>query len=543
MVRVRTKLLGVAVVAAVGAAACGSPPPTKGQHQTATLSATTAVPVGDTGPLTWGLYRATSSLDPLTAIDIPESSVIDSLCESLLLQKPDFALAPGLAESAEYTDPRTLVLKLRPDVRFWDGTLLTPADVVFSLQRARDPKAGGYYSTVFERVASIKATGPHEVELKLSEPDYWLRGELSTMAGTIVQKNDTERKGKKFGTPSGGVMCTGPFRLKSWKAGGETVIERNSTYWNPDQRAKTPRITFKPVESSSAQTAALRTGDLDGYYSPTLSSYEQLKKNARLTVATGPALATDALAITNLQGPLGDVRVRRALSLAIDRSAYSQAVYHDQVATPRTSTNPGTWAYGTSVFAETSGKASPLDRDLDQAKKLVRQAGAEGRTLVMAVVPALSSINTLSTVVSEAARALGLKIEFKTFSPDVFGTLFVDPKAREGIDLLPTLNGPYHGDPAPYLATYTLPGGGQNFSGWQDAKVTRLLTAARETAGDDNRAKLVAEADQLITKELPWIPIAHPYSVVYMSKKITGAPASSVFGNGPWANMIGAARK
>lgn len=534
-------VLSAAALLALVSAGCGAPAPTQAANQAETLSATTPDPAGDTGPITWALYRATNSLDPIKAFDMPENAVVDSLCESLLREQPDLTIAPGLAKSADYANPTTLVLTLRSDVRFWDGTPLTPADVVFSLERARDPKAGGFYSSVFDRVKSIEATGASEVTIHLAQPDYWLRGQLSTMAGSIIEKAYAERAGDNYGTPSGGAMCTGPFKVKSWNGGGDVVIERNPSHWNTGEHAKAAQITFKAVEPAAA-VAALTTGDIQGYYNPTLPAYQQLKQGGSVNVVPGPSLTTDALVVTNLQGPLGDVRVRRALSLAIDRQAYSNSVYHGQVSLPRTSTNPGTWAYAKPVFASTSAVAPVLGRDLDQAKQLVQQAGAQGKTVVLAAVPALNSLNTFATVVSDAAKALGLDVQMKTFSPDVFGTLFTDPKAREGIDMMSTLNGPSYADPGPYLATYTLPDGSQNYSGWQDAKVTQLLSAARETADDTTRAQTTAEADKLITDQLPWIPITHPNSVLYLSKKLTGAPTSDMFMSGPWAINIGAAK-
>src|SRR6266568_2517638 len=82
-----------------------------------------------------------------------------------------------------------------------------PGDVVFSLDRNRDTALGGFYGLVFSRVSSIAATGSDQVTITLKEPDYWLQGELASMPGMIIEKAFAEKEGKKYGTPSGGIMC------------------------------------------------------------------------------------------------------------------------------------------------------------------------------------------------------------------------------------------------------------------------------------------------------------------------------------------------
>jgi peptide/nickel transport system substrate-binding protein len=106
----------------------------------------------------WRTYRDVDSLDPIYSIDFPEYTAVSLMCESLLRQAPDGSLEPGLATVAN-PSPTRWVFTLRPGVKFWDGHLVTPADVVYSLDRNTDPKLGGFYGPVFDRVASIAATG------------------------------------------------------------------------------------------------------------------------------------------------------------------------------------------------------------------------------------------------------------------------------------------------------------------------------------------------------------------------------------------------
>ncbi len=181
--------VALAAAAALAAVGCGKAGPQAGSSTSAggpsgtALVATTPAATSDVDRVTWALYRETSTLDPIYAFDTPDNTVLATLCDSLMRQRPDGTIVPGLAASYTYRDPTTIVLGIRAGVHFWDGSALTAADVVYSLDRQRDPKLGSLYGPAFARVRSVEATGPLQVTIKLSKPDYWLRGEALLGAG------------------------------------------------------------------------------------------------------------------------------------------------------------------------------------------------------------------------------------------------------------------------------------------------------------------------------------------------------------------------
>lgn len=227
--------LAAVIGAAVPLAGCGRALPTaaqlagasSGSGATAALSPTTDPPTRQyTQPVVWATYRMVQTIDPIQAFDYPEDTVDTALCDSVLRQNPDGTIGPGLAV-ATYPTPTELVLNLRSGPTFWDGKPVTAADVAYSLQRAANPKAGGFYPQVFSRVKSIVATTPTEVPLTLKQPDYWLSGELSQMPGIVYEKAYAQKEGKNFGTPQGLTMCSGPFEVKKWPAGQQLVAVAN----------------------------------------------------------------------------------------------------------------------------------------------------------------------------------------------------------------------------------------------------------------------------------------------------------------------------
>ncbi|HET6505868.1 MAG TPA: ABC transporter substrate-binding protein [Baekduia sp.] len=548
MSRVLVPATAAAALAALAVSGCGKAAPSTATGGTTNgaaaptantqLPATTPAATGDVAKITWATYREVGTLDPIQAFDYPENTVDTALCDALVKQQPDGTLAAGLSALPEHPDDKTTVFKLQDGAKFSDGQPVTAADVVYSLKRAADPKSGGFYPQVFARVASIAATDDHTVTLKLKQPDFWLDGELSQMAGIIYEKAYAEKQGKKFGTPGGGIVCAGPYKVGSWKAGAQLTLVKNDNYWGPD-KPKVGQIDFKGVPDESSLTTGLITGGIDGSYPQALSALDQLRSNPKVTVSEGPSFAMDALVISSLKGVLGDVRVRQALSMAIDRKAYIQTVYKGGAQLPRTLANPGSWGYGREVFAADWAKLPEPTQDVAKAKQLVQEAGATGKTLTLGMTSEVSNLNSAANALRTAGEAIGLKVKFKAVSAQNFINFFTDPKAREGVDGFPTVNYPDYADPAAFYNTFVSADGTQNYSGFSDQRITELMSQARETGDADARAKLVAEAGDRIMQQLPWIPMAAPSNVLITSSKITGAPASFAYMGGPWANLIG----
>jgi len=197
MTRVLPAAATAAALAALAVSGCGKSAPstatgaaTNAAAPTSTtqLPATTPAGNGEVGKITWALYREVGTLDPIQAFDYPENTVQTALCDALIKQQPDGTLAPGLSALPEHPDDKTTVFKLQDGVKFSDGKPVTAQDVVYSLKRAADPKSGGFYPQVFARVASITATDDTTVTLKLKQPDFWLDGELSQMAGIVYEQ-------------------------------------------------------------------------------------------------------------------------------------------------------------------------------------------------------------------------------------------------------------------------------------------------------------------------------------------------------------------
>ena len=515
-----------------GGTPSGNAPPGAG------LTAVTPTGTKPVSSVVWAINRDVISLDPIYDAAYPEYTADSLMCESLLRQAPDGSIEPGLA-TVSSPSPTTMVFTLRPGVKFWDGHPVAPADVVYSLDRQFSSNLGGYNSADFNRVALITATGTSQVTIKLKQPDYWLEGELASIPGIVIEKNFAEKEGKNYGTPAGSIMCTGAYMLKSWTPGVGLVAVRNPHYWNPSVHPLAGQITLKAVPDAASVTAGLLTGAIQGDYAIGLPTLDQLKDSSSVKVYRGPGWSSDVFAITSLKGVLGNLNVRRALSLALNRQAIINSVYQGAAQLPRWLANPGTFGYGKAVFDAAYGSSPVLTQNIAEARKLVMQAGDTGKTITIGTSSQLSAIAEVTAAYQAAAQAIGLNVILKSVSAQDYINFFTDPKFRAGIDGLPEVDYGDYADPAALLAHIVLPGGIENFDHFNDPTITAEVEQARTTASPSKRAALISEAEKLTAEQLPFIPDVQPDTVLVLEKDLTGAVSSSAYLFSPWADSLG----
>ncbi|MCM3809236.1 ABC transporter substrate-binding protein [Streptomyces sp. DR7-3] len=496
------------------------------------------------GPLpsiTWSLYAEPYTLDYALAYDYPPNTVLANVCEQLMRVTPDMKIEPGLAEKFARPDPRTLVYALRPGVKFHDGTVMTADDVVVSLKRHTDPATGSPWASVFKNVSTIEKTGPLEVTIRLSKPDVLLSELMAASPGTVESAATLAKAGKTYGTPKGEVNCTGPYALDRWAQGDSITLKKYDGYWGRKLAPKTGRVTFTFIEDPAARTNAFRSGTADGGYMVPSYAIAQLRSSTKGRLLFGPNTAAANLAVLNFKGALKDVRVRRALSMALDRKNIIQAAAGGAGAPAKAPAARGAWALDPKKTAAVLDSLPDPTYDVKAARTLVEKAGAKGRKLVMATSSLAPEISVVAIAVQAAAEEIGLKVELKPVAPEAYSSIFVHPKARAGLDLVLT-NG-YDNTPDPLeFYQYLRTGDFGNYGNWSNAEFDAAFDRANAEPSATARADLTARLQKIALRELPVIPVYEaPYSV-FLGSRITGAPTGIAQLYYPWAATIGAAK-
>ncbi|MBN3510525.1 ABC transporter substrate-binding protein [Mycolicibacterium nivoides] len=545
----RSAVTATALVVAITAAMTGCsgdrPPAGNARNGEGTVETafTTAPAKGPIDHFTWNLANGEpASLDWILAYSDSENATLANMCESLMVQNEDMTLSPGLAERIDRPDDKTMVITIRDGVKFWNGAPMTTEDVVFSLSRNLDPKAGSYWASPFyDRVDSIQATGDRQVTVRFKQPDAIFERMLSTAAGVIGNKQFVEHAGSAYGTASGGIMCTGPLRFDSWKPGKTIEMTKNPDYWNAANAAKADRAALTFVTDEATITSSLLSGDIDGTHRTPLSAMEPLRSSGKGKFYLGAG--TDWLAIrpTERPGPMQNKDVRHALSMALDRQGIVNGVYHGTAEASLTPIQSGAWGYSRPIFEAAAAQYANPARDVEGAKKLTADGGHTGQSISVAYPAELEAETKTAQLLADAGREIGIDVKVVPLPVTSFTNLYFDKAARAAYDAF--IVGEYGAgvaEPLVSLSEFT-PLSAYNYGALNAPGLTDNVRAAYETFDNDERARKLVAAQAAAVDEVAMINVANPRIPMYMNNRITGATPSIAFLYFPWAAKVGAA--
>jgi peptide/nickel transport system substrate-binding protein len=548
--------LGVALVvgcssggsSGTGAAGGGNATPGATAGSTASWVALTPAAKGPVSSITWDLPDGEpTSLDPTQSAAQPENTVLANLCESLVRLTPQLTYEPGLATSYSQPNPTTWVYDIRQGVHFWNGQPLTANDVVYSLERNLSPSVGSLWGDPFySDVKSIKATGPYQVTVTLTQPDVVFNEMMATAAGAIGEASYIQAKGKSYGTAKGGLMCTGPYELQSWTPGSQLVITKNPNYWDSALQPKVGKITFLFITDPSTVTNGLVSGQIDGAYEVPISAVPTLRQSSVGKLYLGTSTEFSVLSFTTKAGPIRSPLVRRALSLALNRQAIASTVFAGTAVPAYSLDFPSTWGYAKSTFQQGyNALVQGAATNLTEAKKLVVQAGSPKQALSMLVSADDPGAVQTALYVKSAASQIGLTINIAQVPAAQSLSIQFDPKARVAYDIMMQDVG-YYDIPDPIeQALFSLqPGALFNYDSYTNAQVDKDITAAQGTADPVARATLINQLmAQAIGKDAATVVLVNFAERLFMNASITGAPAGiPAYLYYPWAALVGSSK-
>jgi peptide/nickel transport system substrate-binding protein len=331
--------------------------------------------------LTVGAGAVISSLDPHYYNVGPNNAMAATLFSRFLETDSQARIQPGLLASWEILSPETWEFKLRPGVTFHNGEAFTAEDVAFTI--ARLPlvvNSPGSFTTYTRAIRDVEVVDPLTVRINTRMPYPALLVDLARVA--VINRRTHENATTDDYNAGRAAIGTGPFRLTQHRPSDRVLLERNETYWG--DKPAWERVDYRMITSDPARTAALLSGDVDIIDQVASSDLERLKRDQRVVLSKIESLRNAFLVfdhsrtenspyITDNSGkpldrnPLKDVRVRRALSLAVDRDAIvSRVMEGNAIASAQ--------FVGKGVFGHVPDLTPPR-QDVDQAKRLLAEAG------------------------------------------------------------------------------------------------------------------------------------------------------------------------
>jgi peptide/nickel transport system substrate-binding protein len=267
-----------------------------------------------------GIVSDPLTLDPALMASFFEISVQFNIHEPLVHMTPDLKIEAGLA-TFEVHDPLIYSFKLRPGLRFHDGTEINAAAAKSSLDRMRDPATASPRRLELEPIDSIEVMSQLEFVIRLKEPYEPLLQVLALRAGMLVSPDALKKLGADFATRAVGA---GPYRVVSWTKNAELVVERFDDYWRGEPAIL--RVVFRPISDETVRLTNLRSGTVQLIDAVPAQYLKSAESDPSLAVKRMPGLGFNAFSFNMTRAPFNDVRVRRAFAVSVDRQSIIWAV-------------------------------------------------------------------------------------------------------------------------------------------------------------------------------------------------------------------------
>lgn len=445
-------------------------------------------------------------------------------------------ITPLLAESWTVSpDGKLYTFKLRQDVTFCSGKKMTAADVAYSFNRVLDPATKAPFRWRMGPVREVRAPDAYTIEYELQTPFNDLLLQLTNFQATIVNKDNVEALGKDFGVK--GIDGTGPFCFQSWEPRSQIVATRHAAYkWGPPiyknrGPVKYERLVWKIVPEEASRLAAMVSGQADMTYSMPDQYLPQLSKIPSLEVLRPEAnLRLFYLGFKITRENISDVRVRRALSMAIDRKQMVDSIYFGNGEPAVSYIHPKT--------PDFDPKAVPgfVRYDPVAAGKLLDEAGwamdsdgfryRDGKKLTLRLY---GFAGGRSPKVAEAAqgfwRKIGVDLQLQMWD----GTIVFSKLAQQDYDIW-SIAFPYS-SAADALRLYFHSGNipSPNRMNWKDPETDRLLEIGGTALDPKERFEALSQVQKIVQDQALWVPLVHEGLALVVNKRVKNMRAHHVY--------------
>ncbi|ARP37746.1 ABC transporter substrate-binding protein [Vibrio syngnathi] len=508
---------------------------------TSTLSIAAEVPAGTELAKVQELVRGNgtevATIDPHKSQGVPESHVIRDLLEGLVNQDGEGNTIPGVAESWETTDNKTFTFHLRKDAKWSNGDPVTAEDFVYSWKRAVDPATASPYAWYMEYTKMVNAKDivagkKDKSELGVKAVDAnTLVVELETavpyfvmMMGHTTVKPVHKATVEKFGdqwTKPGNFVGNGAFSVDQWVVNERLVLKRNDQYWNNDKTVLN-KVTFLPIENQVAEMNRFLSGEIDFTNELPTEHFKRLKKEHAEDVSVAGNLCTYYYIFNTKKAPFDDVRVRKAISYAIDRDIVTGAILA-QGQKPAYFLTPEITA-GFDPELPQYGTMSQKERNVEAARLLEEAGYGKDNPLNFNLLYNTSENHKKIAVAlgSMWKKTLGLKVtlenqEWKTYlSSKDSGDFEV---ARAG----------WCGDYNEASSFLTLMKSNNTTGGvhYDSAAYDQIIDKALNSTSEEERKALYLEAEALMANDMPIAPIYQYVKSRLLNPHVGGFPTNN----------------
>ena len=470
-----------------------------------------------------------TSMDPHFQNITTNANVIEHMFEPLIKRDESGKFVPGLAESWSLVNGLTWEFKIRKGARFSDGSPVTAEDVVYSLDRPATIKNSPASFTLFTKaIINKKIMDPGTVRLTTGAPSPLLPSDMVSLI--IVSKKATEGLSSDDFASGKGMVGSGPLKFVRFLRDDRIEMERNDNYNGP-YKSPWATVTIRFISNASTRLAALLAGDVQAIENVPTPDIERVKKDPNLTLFTKISermvflfadtrdkspFVTDKSGAVLPKNPLKDVRVRHALSMAINRDAIKERVMEGLAEPTENLSIPGSSGYNTSL--------KPPKFDAEGAKKLLTAAGYPNGFGLTVHGPNNRLVNDekVAQTLAQMFTRVGLDSKVETMPMAVYAPR--GAKYEFSVALIAWGGSNDLTSPLRALIACEDPSKGMGVVNWSkycNPKVDEILFKALVTMDDPARSKMLQEAASIISNDVALIPLYFQVSAWAAKKGIT----------------------
>ena len=472
-----------------------------------------------------------TSMDPHFQNITTNANVIEHMFESLVKRDESGKFVPGLAESWSLVNNLTWEFKIRKGAKFSDGSPVTAEDVVYSLDRPATIKNSPSSFNVFTKaIINKKVMDAGTVRLTTGQPSPLLPSDLVSLI--IVSKKATEGLSSDDFASGKGMVGSGPYKFVKFLRDDRIEMERSDTYNGP-YKSPWATVTIRFISNASTRLAALLAGDVQAIENVPTPDIERVRKDPNLSLVTKTSermvflfadwrdkspFVTDKSGAVLPKNPLKDVRVRRALSMAINRDAIRERVMEGLAEPTANLSIPGASGYNTAIKTQKF--------DAEGAKKLLTEAGYPNGFGLTVHGPNNRLVNDekVAQTIAQMFTRVGIDSKVETMPMAVYAPR--GAKFEFSVALIAWGGSNDLTSPLRALIACEDPTKGMGVVNWSkycNPKVDEILFKALVTMDDPARSKILQEAASIVSDEVALIPLYFQVSAWAVKKGIVYA--------------------
>ncbi len=476
--------------------------------------------------LRFGLGTDVRILDPPDATDNTSELVILHIDEGLVAFNDKMEIVPQLAESWQYSDPTTLVFKLRRGVKFQDGTPFNAEAVRFHfMDRLLGPTPHRQTSLYSPYLQTVEVVDDYTVRFKLKKPFGAFLHHLAHVVGKIPSPTAVKKYGKDIGMHPVG---TGPFELAERTPGERIVLKAFKGYWGGAPAID--EIDMPIIPEDATRSMMLQAGDLDLALRVPPDDIPRLKKDKNINMLIKPSVLNMYIGINTAKYPFNDKRVRQALNYAVDKKLISETLLTN-VSTPADSPlSPATWGYySTGLYPYDPVKAKALLAEAGWkpgAGGVLEKDGQPLKAQLWSPIGRYLKDTSVAEAVASQLRAVGVDVQLQNFEWGAFLSMVSKPRDAGQQELFLLAWGPSTADAdwvlRPLFESDMVKPKGSNRFYFSNAEVDKLIEEQMNTVDPKQRYEICKQCQIKVMEEAPMIPIAALYQVIGVRSNVEG---------------------